>query len=551
MPTININRKEFEELVGKKLPEEELKDRISMLGTDLEEVTKDEIQVEIFPNRPDMLSVQGFARAFSTFIGAKKGLSKFKVEKSGEKVIIEKGMEKVRPYTACAIIKGMKFDDQKIKDVIQIQEKLHITFGRNRRKAAIGIYPYEKIKPPIRFFAEDPKKVKFRPLEYPDEIDGMQILSKHHVGREYAHLMEGLDKFAFFEDSEGKILSMTPITNSHETGKITEDTTDVFIECSGFDFNVLSNCLNMVVTAFADMGGKIYSMDLEYPDGKKVTPDLEPKKMKLDVDYINKHLGLSLSKKEMEKLFEKMGYGIEGEKVLIPPYRADIMHEVDLAEDVAIAYGYENFEEEIPNVSTVGEESEMSKFQKLVANIMVGLGFVELNTYHLINKEMQTKLMNCEIKFVELENSLSKEHDTLRAWMIPSSLDVLKNNRHMEYPQKVFDMGSIFKLNDKTEMGVEEAIRLSVLITYSDADFTEIKQAMDYLLRMLGVEYKVIEVEHPSFIPGRVGRVVVDGEKVAYIGEIHPSVLENFELEMPVAALELNLSDLLELIKKK
>ena len=139
MPTVNLNRKEVENLVGKKLDLAKLKDRVSMLGTDLDDITDDEIIVEIFPNRPDMLSEQGFSRALSSFIGIKPGLRDYKVKKSNDKVIIENSVKEVRPFTACAIVKNLKFDEENIKSIIQIQEKLHIGFGRNRRKAAIGI----------------------------------------------------------------------------------------------------------------------------------------------------------------------------------------------------------------------------------------------------------------------------------------------------------------------------------------------------------------------------------------------------------------------------
>jgi len=178
MPTININRKVFEHYVGKKLPTEKLKDRISYLGTDLEDVNDKEIVVEIFPNRPDMLSVQGFARAFSSFIGAKTGLRVYKVEYSNEKMIVDKSVADVRPYTACAIVKDIHFNDEKIKEVIDIQEKLHITYGRHRKKVAIGIYPFEKIKTPIKFTAKNPEEIVFRPLEFPKKINALQILKQ-------------------------------------------------------------------------------------------------------------------------------------------------------------------------------------------------------------------------------------------------------------------------------------------------------------------------------------------------------------------------------------
>jgi len=258
MPTLTLNKEVLEKLVGKKLPLEKLKDRISMLGTDLDSIEGNEINVEIFPNRPDLLSEQGLARALSSFIGVKTGFRKYKVEKSGEKVIIDKSVEGVRPCTACAIVKGLKFDDEKIKEIIQIQEKLHVTYGRNRKRCAIGIYPFEKIRTPIKFLAKKPGEIKFQPLEANKEMTGAQILSQHPTGREYGHLLEGLSMYPIFVDANNQVLSMPPIINSNQTGKITEKTTDVFIECSGFDFDVLHKCVNMIVAAMADMGGKIY-----------------------------------------------------------------------------------------------------------------------------------------------------------------------------------------------------------------------------------------------------------------------------------------------------
>ncbi len=547
MPTITVSRKEFEKLVGKKLSDEKLKERISLLGTDLEEVNKDSITVEVFPNRPDMLSLQGFARAFATFIGAKEGLAKFKVEKSGEKVVIGKSVKNVRPYTACAIVKGMKFDDEKIIETIQIQEKLHITFGRNRRKVAIGIYPYEKIKPPITFKAMDPDKIKFRPLEHDEEITGNRILSQTATGREYAHLLEGYSKYPVFVDSEDKILSMPPIINSHDTGKISEKTKDVFIECSGFDFKTLNKCLNMIVTAFADMGGNIYSMELVYPDKKETTPDLTPSKIRLDADYINKHLGLDLTKKQLQALLLKMGHGAEKSNILIPAYRADIMHQVDLAEDIAIAYGFENFEAQIPNVATVGEEARASRLKNLIADILTGLGFLELNTYNLIGKEKQTKMMELESKPVEVENSLSAGYDSVREWMVPSIMEVFRGNRNAEYPQKIFDVDTVFLADKSKKTGVNEKQKLAAGICHEKANYTEIKQALDYLMRMLNIKYEIKEKGHPSFIEGRCGKVIIEGKEAGFLGEINPKVLENFELLSPVAAMELDINGILKI----
>lgn len=549
MPTITINKKVFEELVGKKLSINEIKERLPMLGTGLEKVDENEINVEIFPNRPDMLSEQGLARAFSSFIGVKKGLKKYSVEDSGEKIIIDKSVKTVRPFTACAIVKGMKFDNEKIKEVIQIQEKLHVTYGRKRKRAAIGIYPMEKIKFPITYFAEDPKKIKFQPLEYPEQITALQILSKHPTGREYAHLLEGMTKFAFFKDANNKILSMPPVINSNDIGKIEMTTKDVFIECSGFDFNVLKKCLNMIVTALADMGGKIYSLKLQYEGKAETTPDLNAEKMKIDYDYIRKRLGLEINDKKIEESLEKMGYSVEKGQALIPSYRTDILHLIDLAEDVAIGYGYENFKPEIPKFSTIGKESSIEKFKDKISDLLAGLGFIEAETFNLTSEEKQNKMMNTQLEVIKLHNSLNNEYDTLRAWMLPTAMEILNTNLNREYPQNIFCIGTVFRKGN-TDTGVVENERLAVACCNDKSDYTEIKQVLDYIMRMLNLEYEIREVEHSAFISGRVGRVSVKGKDVAYIGEIDPQVIANFKLEMPVVAFELNLTELHEVIEK-
>jgi phenylalanyl-tRNA synthetase beta chain len=547
MPTITLNKEVFEKLVGKTLPLDELKDRISMLGTDLEGIEGNEIQVEVFPNRPDMLSEQGFARAFSSFIGVKTGLRKYDVKSSGEKIIVENSVKGIRPFTACAIVKNLKFDDEKIREIIQIQEKLHITYGRNRKKAAIGIYPKEKITFPVTYKADVPDKIKFRPLESEHEMTGLQILSGHKAGREFGPLLEGLEKFPYFLDAKNEVLSMPPIINSYNTGRISEETKEVFIECSGFEFDVLKICLNIIVTSLSDMGGQIYSLDLKYGDEKKVTPLLEPAKMKLDLEYINKRLGLKLKEKEAVDLLGKMGFGFDNGNVLIPAYRADILHPVDLVEDIAIAYGYENFVEEIPNVATIGEEDPFEKFARKVREILVGLKLMEAKNYHLSTAEDLNVKMNKDLKLIKLKNALG-DYNHLRNRLISSLLKNLAENQHHEYPQNIFEIGKTFNLGN-SDTGVVEAENLAIALCHESTDFTEIRQVLDSLMNSLGLTYFIRETSRPSFIEGRVGEILIDDNKVGIIGEIHPQVLDNWKLVVPTVVLELSVEKVFEKIK--
>ena len=550
MAIININKKQFEKEIGKL--DEKMQDRIAMFGTPVESITEEEIELEIFPNRPDLLSYQGFKRSFLAFLGKKTKLKKYKINKPEKnyKINIDSSVKNIRPYTTCAIVKKLKLNDNKIKELIEIQEKLHITIGRKRKKVAIGIYPLEKIKLPITFKALEPDKIKFIPLESDREMSGLQILQRHSTGKEYAHLLAGKEKFPIFIDEDKNILSMPPIINSQLTGKITEKTRDVFIECSGFDFEILSKCLNILVTSLADMGGEIYQMEIGYGK-KKITPNLTTEKKKISLENTNKLLGLNLNEKELKQLVEKMGCNYDKGAVEIPSWRTDILHEVDLIEDVAIAYGYENFVPEIPEISTIGEEDPNETIKRKLSEILTGLGTLEVSNYHLTIKKNQFEKMGVSKKqekdFIEVEESKT-EYSILRKDLTHYLLKNFSENIDSEYPQKIFEIGKVFKLNEE----ISEKENLAVAFT--PGNFTEIKQAIEYLFRMIDVKINITEHQVTSnspnyFVEGRVAEIKIDEKSVGFIGEIHPKILKNWKIRMPVALFEINLEDVFERLK--
>ena len=531
MANIKLSKKLFEKEIGK--VDEEMKNQIALFGTPLETVDEKEIELEIFPNRPDLLSYQGFKRSFLAFLGRKSRGYKVNKPEKDYSVKIEKSVKEVRPFTACAIIKNLKFDDEKIKEVIDIQEKLHTTVGRNRKKLAIGIYPLEKITLPIIYEAEDPGKIKFTPLETSREMSSRQILLQHPAGREYGHLLEKAKKYPIFKDSKEQVLSMPPIINSELTGKITSKTKDVFIECSGFDFEILKKTLNILVTLLADMQGEIYAMNLHY--GKKVTtPNLEPEKTRINIDDMNKLLGLELKENEVKKLLKKMGHSYNKGTVESPAYRTDILHPVDIYEDIAIAYGYDKFKPEIPEISTIGSEDEMEIKKRKIAHILAGLSLLETLTYHLTSKK-DIKKSGIRGKQTEVLESKT-DYNILRPSLLVNSLKVLSENTDAKYPQKIFELGRVFK-----EVGEEERLCISIS---GETDFTEIKQTLDYLMRMLNKSYSIEETEHPSFITGRCGKIIVEEKEIGVLGEIAPSIIKNWNLKMAAVALEISIKEL-------
>jgi phenylalanyl-tRNA synthetase beta chain len=549
MANIKISRNLFEKEIGKL--DEEMQTKIAMFGTTLEGFDDNEIELEIFPNRPDLLSYQGFKRGFLGFLGKKTGLRDYKIKSSGEKLIVDKSLPKQWPYAFACIVKGLKFDDQKIKEVIDIQEKLGSTLLRKRKKGGIGLYPLEKINFPVKFKGMHPNEIKFVPLEAKAEMTGRQILSRHPTGRDYAHVCKDWDKFPIFIDNSGKIMSMPPIINSHLMGKIDQTTTEVFVESTGNDFNTVLKALIIIVTALGDMGGKIYSIDCIQQNGKKApVPDLTPEKMRLTIENCKKLLGIDLKEKQVIGLLEKMGYNAkkikQGIEANVPAWRTDVLHEHDLIEDVAIAYGYDKFIPELPKISTVGEEDSKEIKKRKISQILVGLKMLEVNNYHLTTVNDQFK--NLSIKkdrLIEVEESKS-EYSLLRQDLLHYLLKIFRQNVDSEYPQKIFELGRVFELDSegKTETGIIEKENLSIAIADPKTGFTEIKQILDLVMRQLDIEYKLEESESPYFIIGRCAKLIVGDKEVGHIGEIHPRILNNLKIKMPVSALEICLDSL-------
>ena len=545
MAIVTFSKKQFEKDIGSL--DEKMKSKIAMSGTPLENADGENISIEVFPNRPDLLSYQGFKRSFLAFLDKKPGLVQYKINKPEEKykVIVDSTVKDIRPYTACAIVRGLAFDEEKIKEIIDMQERLHVTLGRKRKKAAIGIYPLEKIQLPITFKAVEPDKIKFTPLEMDKELSGLEILQRHPAGKEYSHLLAGKAKFPVFIDSKNQILSMPPIINSNITGKITSETKDVFIECSGFDMETLKTCLNIIVTCIADMGGRIYQMEISRGGirAKEITPDLTPRVMKISLENANKLLGTDINEKQLKNFLERMGYNYKNKIVEIPAWRADILHEVDLIEDIAIAYGYENFIPEIPKISTIGAENPKEKIKKNIAWILSGLGFLEVSSYHLTNKKKQIENMGLseKEKIIEVEESKT-EYSILRRDLSQALLNILSENIDAEYPQKIFEIGKVFQ-NSPEKIIEEDALALAI----TPGNFTEIKQVLEYLFRMLTLDLSFNEpiAKPPWFIDGRTAEISLNGKIIGFAGEVNPKILKNWKIKMPVALFEISLEEVL------
>jgi len=544
MVMLNTSLEYLKTLIKKKVSVKELEDILFNLGFEIDSLKGDEIAIEITPDRPDLLSTHGLARAINVFLFEKP--KKYEAKKSEIKVFVDESVNSVRPYTVCSVVRNLKFDEQNLKEIVNFQEKLHETFARKRKKAAIGVYPLEKITPPIYYKAVEPQKIKFVPLDSDKEMNGNEILKKHEKGRKYGELLLGKKLYPIFIDSKNEILSMPPIINSAKLGKVTTKTKDVFIECSGEDIFTLLKTLNLIATTLADFGGNIYSVEVIYPDKKLETPDLKPEEVKINILNVNKILGTNISKEEAINFLERMGYLIEGGKVFAPCYRTDILHEIDIIDDIGRAYGVKNFKPDFPLIATTGGLLKETKIKNRIRELMIGLGFQEVFTLILSSSEEQFSKMRFESKAIFLQNQIEKSINMLRVSLLPELLKVLKNSQHYRFPQKIFEIAEVILPDEKTETKSIDKTNICALISNSVVNYEEISSVLDSLFSNLHISYKLKEVRDKRFINGRSAKIVINKEEKGTIGEFCPKVLENFNLENPVVGFEVDLSLLLK-----
>ena len=511
-------------------------------------------------NRPDLWGVEGLARVLRGFLGLEKGPRSYEVEEPLVDVHVDAKLSAIRPYICCSVVKDVKLTDTVIRGLMHLQDKLDQTYGRSRQKTSIGIYDFNLISPPLSYSVSEPEGISFVPLGFEEKMSLAEILQRHPKGLEYGHIVNRHSVYPILLDSNRKVLSFPPVINSNDLGRVTDKTRNVLVEVTGTMHQTVLNTLNLVTLALIDRGGKAYAATVQYPDDefydakKVVTPDFSSKQMELSVGYANKVLGLQLSAERMAECLLTAGLGVEkvSEKsvsVLVPCYRVDVMHPVDLVEDIAVAYGYNNIKPLWRELPTTGGVRREQRLIDAAREFMVGLGFQEVLNYTLTSPESLFDKMNLQkTRIVEVANPKVVTMSCLRSWLLPSLMEFLGSNQSVEFPQKIFELGNVTLLDETRETKARDEEVLAAATTHPTASFTEIKSALDAFFMNLGVEWHIKETTHASFIDGRVGAVMVDGAAVGVVGEVNPQVLEAWKLENPVAAFEINMH---EIVKRK
>ncbi len=548
MTTVILNRKELCRLVGKEIKMQELQDTLFGLGIETEEVKGESVTFELNPDRPDLLSVEGIARLLRYYYGIDKKMKIPELEKSDYLVTVDTKVSKTeRKYAGFAVLKGIRYDNEFIISTMQLQDKLAATVGRRRKKVAMGVYDLDRIKFPLSYTVVS-ESDKFVPLGHDKEMKVSQLLKEHIRGKEYAHLMEGWKEFPVYKDAEGRILCIIPITQADFT-KVTEKTKNILIEVTGTDRQAVSQILNILVENWK-IYGKLYSVKVKYPEGAETTPNLKPRGMEIEADYVNKFLGKEFSASEIMKLLAKSGFDSQAAgkkiKVSIPPYRVDVLHKRDVVDDIGRAYGFNNLQPSYPKTATIGELSESTKLSGAAREVLIGSGFQDMLNFIMTDKDSNYRKMNIreDGKAVELSNPYSEQYTIMRTWLLPSLMAVLSNNTRRKYPQNISEVGRAVVLDNKENTGCSEPEKVCAVACHLNAQYNEIKSKLQILAQAFSVEAETIPAKHESFIEGRCAKILISGKEAGVIGEIHPSVLQNWGIEMPAAAFELGLDAL-------
>ena len=572
MPKIDVNEQLFFSLLGKEYDySPTFEHLLSSAKAELDEAPSAEmpkperiIKIELNDtNRPDLWSTAGLARLLRMHTGGTSNKARYQEflstqteqkDAGGRRVIVDSELEHIRPFMTAFVISGKPIDEPMLKDIIQTQEKVCWNFGRKRRSVSMGVYRSALISWPIRYHAVDPDTTSFTPLGFDTEMTCSQIITEHPKGKEYGWILKDKKKVPFLSDAKDGVLSMAPIINSAHIGAVQQGDSDLLVELTGTDMPSLLLATNIVACDFSDAGYTILPVTVEHPYetgfGKTVTtPFYFQETARTTIQAVNKLLGTTLSAQEIAEALERMdnAVSIKGDTLILTPpaYRNDFLHEVDIIEDVMMGKTVEFFKPETPHEFTIGRLLPITVLSRKIKRLMVGFGYQEMIFNYLGSKKDFIDRMRIDSsQVIEIANPMSENYQFVRPSIIPSLLSAEMISGNAVYPHRIFETGKIAYLNPEENTGTQTRQSLGFLTASHDANFNEAASHVAELLYYLQMPYTVSETNDPRFIAGRQAGILYEEKQIGIFGELHPQVLENWSITVPVFAGELDIEAL-------
>uniref|UniRef100_A0A8D1Z9B6 Phenylalanine--tRNA ligase beta subunit n=1 Tax=Sus scrofa TaxID=9823 RepID=A0A8D1Z9B6_PIG len=558
MPTVSVKRDVLFRALGRTYTNEEFDELCFEFGLELDEITSEKeiiskeqgnekaqgasdvvlYKIDVPANRYDLLCLEGLVRGLQVFKERIKAPVYKRVMPNGEiqKLIITEETAKIRPYAVAAVLRNMKFTKDRYDSFIELQEKLHQNICRKRALVAIGTHDLDTLSGPFTYTAKKPADIKFKPLNKSKEYTACELMNIYKTDNQlkhYLHIIENKPLYPVIYDSNGVVLSMPPIINGNHS-KITVNTRNVFIECTGTDFTKAKIVLDTIVTMFSEYCDNQFTVEaaeVVFPNGKLHTfPELAYRKEIVRADLINKKIGIRETPENLAKLLTRMclksevigdGHQIEIE---VPPTRADIIHACDIIEDAAIAYGYNNIQMTLPKTYTIANQFPLNKFTELLRHDMAAAGFTEALTFALV----------------------------ARTTLLPGLLKTIAANRKMPLPLKLFEISDVVIKDSSRDVGARNYRHLCAVYYNKNPGFEIIHGLLDRIMQLFAVPpgekkggYVIKASEGPAFFPGRCAEIFARGQSIGKLGVLHPDVITKFELTLPCSCLETNIEPFL------
>jgi phenylalanyl-tRNA synthetase beta chain len=530
-----------------------------------------QLKIEIPANRYDMLCFEGIALMLNIF-RQKQQYPNYRlvVPKSGklETLTVHPDTAKVRPYVSAAILRDITFTQASYDSFIALQDKLHQNLARNRTLVAIGTHDLDTIKGPFTYEALPPKDISFISLNQTKKRTAEEMMEFYekdkHLGQ-YLHIIRDEEVYPVIYDSQKIVCSMPPIING-EHSKITMKTKNVLIEMTGTDRTKLEIVNRIMVSMFSQYCGVKYTIEpvqivSEHNGETRITPDLTPQIMEAEVDYINSRTGLPQSPEEICKLLTKMCLSAtpstkDANKIIVsvPPTRADVFHQCDVMEDVAIAYNFNSLPIPSPlKSSCVGKPLPLNMLADLIREEVARNVWDEVMPLTLCSHDENFSWLNRKddgATAVVLANPKTAEYQIVRTSLLPGLLKVIRENRHHKLPYHIFETGDITIKDPSLERKARNVRHFAAAYYGKKSEFELVHTLLDRLMVVLqkphlslqerGTDkksdgYWIEEIDEPTFISGRAAAIHVrlDGKeaRIGELGVLRPDAAKNYNLD--------------------
>lgn len=551
MPGATLSAPRLAALLGRDLSEAELKEALFRSKAEFGSLKGGELAVEVTPDRLDLLDEGGLAGELAGALGLAEGLGYVPAPAPlpGLEAKANPSVKDLRPHLVCAAVVApadRPLDAGLFEELVRFQETLHATVGRDRKSASLGLYPIERLRPPIHYALEPLGQIRFRPLAGAAEMSGEEFYKGHSMAAKYGALGRTGDMALTLRDDAGQVLSLPPVLNAAGVGEIAVGDRRILIESTGTRAARAHEMVGYMLLPFVARGWTVHPVPVHVQGSvDKGETAIGLRTLPISASTVSQQLGSRLSVAEVEAALSKARLGAEREGgtclVKVPPWRPDILSPVDLVEDVAVVRGLDSFAPILPPATGAGRRRPESHRRDALIELLIGLGYQEMHTVLLLSQSGVERFSRPG-EALALQNPVSLEFSHVRPVLRATLIEALSRNTRRRYPQRVFEIGPVLLRAPDQDSGTRTDLRLAIALAGPGVGIAEVAAVVDYLVGRLGIQAGREPTDAPGSVPGRTARLRWAGETLAWMGEVAPEVLVDLKIPEPVAWAEVDLA---------